>query len=111
MFERAWAEPRPDERRLIETRWKAGRDHDWDGLNGEGDVRAAIHERFARYAKVGGAECWWSMIWTEMSIVYLAQLTQADAGKMKKLTRRMRKNTERWWRAACRRMRSRRCGR
>ena len=51
----------------IEMEWKAGRDYDFDGLLAEDDVRQATHDRFLKYARVGGRECWWKMQWTEQA--------------------------------------------
>ena len=96
----SWPEPRPSVRARIEDEWSAGKDYDHDGLLEEEDPRQAMHERFRQYATVGGRKNWWTMRWTEMSVVYLAQLTHSDVGEMKSLTRKLRKNTEKWWRAA-----------
>ena len=78
----------------------AHKEYDYDALLVAEDVRQEIHTRFAEHAKVGGPSGFWMMNWTTMTVVYMAQLLQLDVGKMKKLTRELRKNTDEWWRKA-----------
>ena len=90
-------------RAKLEAEWNADKEYDHDGLMEEEDPRQAMHERFQQYATMGSRRNWWTMRWTEMSVVgvvYLAQLTQSDVGEMKPLTRKLRKKSEKWWQAA-----------
>ena len=95
-----WSEPAVEARKKLERAWGAQRDYDHGGLMAEQDVRAAEHERFARFAAVGGAVSYWTLRWTEMAVVHLARLAGTDVGETKQLIRAMRKNVEEWWRRA-----------
>ena len=97
---RSWAEPRPGTRMALELQWSASKEYDHDGLLAEEDTRQGIHQRFKQYATMGGRTNWWQLRWTEMAVVYLAQMAQTDVGDTKKLARKLRKNTGKWWREA-----------
>ena len=89
-----WSEPAVEARKKLERAWGAQRDYDHGGLMAEQDVRAAEHERFARFAAVGGAVSFWTLRWTEMAVVHLARLAGTDVGETKQLIRAMRKNVD-----------------
>ena len=70
----------------------------WDGLHEADDVRAELHRRLSNYARIGEQSQWWMMEWSETTVVYVAALTGLEAGKLKKLLRKMRQVTDEWWR-------------
>ena len=89
-------------RRELQKKWRAHKNWDHDDLLADGDALEGARRRFEKYASVGGPQNWWNMNWTENAVYHFAYMINTDVGTTKKVIREMRKNTEKWWRAAWR---------